>query len=66
MWLNMGVAAPRAPVEGWSSGPLKSLGTGPSLPVNCYLENQFHKKVRVNHPLPPPPLNDTLNYPIIG
>ena len=55
MWLNMGVAAPRAPVEGWSSGPLKSLGTGPSLPVNCYLENQFHKKVRVNHPPSPPP-----------
>ena len=33
--------------------PLKSSVTGPSLLVNCYLENKFHKKIRVN----PPPLN---------
>ena len=40
----MGVAAPQAPVGGWCLGLLKSLVTGPSLLVNCYLENQFHKK----------------------
>ena len=39
----------------WSPGvrnPLKSLVTGPSLLVNCYLEIKFHKIIRVN----PPPL----------
>ena len=40
----------------WSPGvrnPLKSLNTGLSLLVNCYLEIKFHKIIRVN----PPPLN---------
>ena len=32
--------------------PLKSSVTGPSLLVNCYLKNKFHKKIRVNPPLP--------------
>ena len=36
--------------------PLKSLVTGPSLLVNCYLEIKFHKIIRVNPP--PPPLNN--------
>ena len=38
----------------WSPGvrnPLKSLVTGPSLLVNCYLEIKFHKIIRVNPPL---------------
>ena len=51
----MGVAAPWEPVLRWAVGvrdPLKSLVTGSSLPVNCYLENQFHKKLRVNTPPP--------------
>ena len=42
----------------WSAGvwnPLKSLVTGPSLLVNCYLEIKFHKIIRVNPPPPPPP-----------
>ena len=28
--------------------PLKSLITGPCLLGNCYLENKFHKNIRVN------------------
>ena len=28
--------------------PFKSLVMGPSLSVNCYLENKFHKKCRMN------------------
>ena len=42
----------------WTPGvrnPLKSLVTGPSFLVNCYLEIKFHKIIRVN-PTPPPPL----------
>ena len=38
----------------WAVGvqdPHKSLVTGPSLLVNCYLGNKFHNKIR----LPPPP-----------
>ena len=58
----MGVAALRAPFGGWGRGPLKSLVTGPSLLVNCYLETKFHKKIRVN---PPPPLKDHLEE-IVG
>ena len=50
----------------WSPGvrnPLKSLVTGPSLLVNCYLEIKFHKIIRVNpHPPPPPPLNQSIDY----
>ena len=44
----MGVAAPRAPVSGWAGvhDPLKSLVIiGHSLLGNCYLENNFHKKI---------------------
>ena len=40
----------------WAVGvqdPLKSMVTDPSLSLYCYLENQLHKKTRVN---PPPPL----------
>ena len=48
----MGVAAPRASFGGWVRDPLKSLVTGPSLLVNCYLEIKFHKKI----PIGPPPL----------
>ena len=41
----MGMAAPRSPVV--VQDPLKSLvmGPGPSLSVNCYLENKFHAVV---------------------
>ena len=41
---NMGVGVPRAPVGNRSPELLKSLVTGPSLLVNCYLEIKFHKK----------------------
>ena len=44
----------------WSPGvrnPLKSLNTGLSLLVNCYLEIKFHKIIRVN----PPPLRKKIN-----
>ena len=53
----MGVAAPRAPFGGWGPGPLKSLVTGLSLLVNCYLEIKFHKK----YPLASPPLRGVSN-----
>ena len=58
----------------WSPGvrnggnPLKSLVTGPSLLVNCYLEIKFHKIIRVNrlNPPPPPPLRPlNRNYSIL-
>ena len=39
----MGVAAPQAI-------GVKSSVTGPNLMGNCYLENQFHKIIRVNPP----------------
>ena len=47
----MGVAVPRALVGCWGLGPLKSLVTGPSLLVNRYLENKFHKKSGWSPPL---------------
>ena len=50
---NMGVAVPWAPVGTRSPEPLKSLVTGPSLLVDCYLEIKFHIKIRVNPPPPP-------------
>ena len=40
----MGVAIPRELVGGLGPGPLKNLITGPSLLVNRYLRNKFHKK----------------------
>ena len=43
----MGVAAPRAPVGGWGWGPLKSLVMALSVPVSCYLDNEFHEKCRL-------------------
>ena len=43
----MGVAAPQAPVGVWVRDPHKSLVTDPSLLVNCFLGNKFHKKIRV-------------------
>ena len=53
----------------WSPGvrdPLKSLNTGLSLLVNCYLEIKFHKIIRVNPPPPPPPLTIDLKIIIRG
>ena len=44
----------------WTPGarnPLKSLVTGPSLLVNCYLEIKFYK---INRVTPPPPLTNLL------
>ena len=46
----MGVAVPRAVVEGLGPGSPQKFGHGPSCLVNCYLENKFHKEFR-----PPPP-----------
>ena len=43
---NIGVAVPQALVGGWGLGPLKSSVTGPSMLINCYLGNKFHKKYR--------------------
>ena len=46
----MGMAAARAPAGGWSPysiTPLKILVKGLSLLSNCYLENNFHKKIKV-------------------
>ena len=36
--------------------PLKSLVTGPSLLVNCYIEIKFNKIIKGDPPPPPPPL----------
>jgi len=36
----MGTAAPWAPVDGWGTGPLKNLITGPCLLVNWLCQNQ--------------------------
>ena len=47
----MGVAAPREPVG--VHDPSK-FGMGISLLDNCFLENKFHKYIRVNTPPPPP------------
>ena len=44
----MGVAITRALVGSWGPGPLKNVVTGPSLLINSYLGNKFHKKIRVN------------------
>ena len=41
---NMGVAITRALVGSWGPGPLKNVVTGPSLLINSYLGNKFHKK----------------------
>ena len=38
-----------------SRNPPKSLVTGPSLLVNCYLKIKFHKKYPLSPPPPPPP-----------
>ena len=44
---TMGVVARQAPVGVWGPRILQKFGHGHSLLGNCYLENKFHKKIRV-------------------
>ena len=45
---HMGVAVPRALVGGWGPEPPQKFGiTGPSLLVNCYIRNNYHKNFRL-------------------
>ena len=56
----MGVAVPRASMGIQSPKPPQNFGHGPSLVVNCYLENQVSQKIRVTPP--PHPLMKSLTF----
>ena len=45
---NIVVAAPRAPSGGWGPRPPQKLVMGLCLLGNCYLENKFHIKIKVD------------------
>ena len=45
----MGVAAPQAPVGGWSPQPPQNFGHGSLFAGHLHLENKFYKKIRVSH-----------------